>query len=189
MSAQAKYWQVPDWLCSGSPAKNMPKRFTRELPGKLTLSGKERDMRINYTEDEDFPGQFALWQGNCQRALSGKRGQESLRELESALLALPSKRLIANELDNGEDVCAIGALARYKHLTPFADPESEMEDVGVECGMPRLVAWKVVEINDNEFDFRYVGNQRVDYTPEERYAAILKWVQKQIGEGEGHAET
>lgn len=139
-------------------------------------------MRINYSEDEDFPGQFSLWQGNCQRSLAGKKGQESLRELEAALLALSSKRLITDELDDGKDVCAIGALVRYKHITPEADPESEMEDVGVECGMPRLVAWKVVELNDEHFNFRYEDNfqKRIMYTPEERYLAILGWVRKQL---------
>jgi hypothetical protein len=138
-------------------------------------------MRISYTDEEDFPGQFGLWQGNCQRSLSGKQGQAALRELEAALVALPSKRLIANELDNGQDVCAIGALVRYKKITPLADPEYEMEQVGIECGMPRLVAWTVVEINDNELDFRYVDGKRVDCTPEERYETILKWIRKQLG--------
>lgn len=27
-------------------------------------------MRINYSEEEDFPGQFGLWQGNCQRSFA-----------------------------------------------------------------------------------------------------------------------
>jgi hypothetical protein len=55
-------------------------------------------MRISYSEEEDFPGQFGLWQGNCQRALSGKKGQESLRELEAALLAMPSNRAAVERL-------------------------------------------------------------------------------------------
>jgi hypothetical protein len=141
-------------------------------------------MRISYTDEEDYPGQFGLWQANCARSISGKLGQESLRELEAALIALPSKRLIMGELDNGEDVCAIGALARYKHLAPFHDPETEMVAIGEECGMPRLVAWKVVEINDLDFEFRWIGSERIRYTPEERYSAVLAWVQKQIVLGE-----
>jgi len=136
-------------------------------------------MRISYSEEEEFSGQFALWQVNCQRSLSGNKGQQSLRELEAALLALPSKRLIAHRLDNGEDVCAIGALVRYKHISPVSDPEFEMENVGIECGMPQLVAWKIVEINDT-FDCRYEGNRRVDYTPEERYEKVLNWVREQL---------
>lgn len=133
-------------------------------------------MRINYCE-EDFPGQFGLWQANCTRSLKSKRGQASLLELEAALLALPTKRLIAGELDDGDDCCAVGALARFKGITPNADAEYEMEEVGVECGLPKLVAWKVVEFNDVHMDRKWNGLKSREYTPEERYDALLKWVQ------------
>jgi len=43
-------------------------------------------MRIGYSEDEDYPGQFELWQANCQRSLKGKKGQAALRELEACSL-------------------------------------------------------------------------------------------------------
>jgi len=142
-------------------------------------------MRIGYSDDEDWPGQFALFQANCRRSLRGQTGQCALRQLEAALLALPKPRLIAHELqDVAGDVCAIGALVRYQGITPKADPEFEMEHIGVECGMPLLVAWKVVEQNDIEFDTRYVADpvfHRVLYTPEERYDAMLAWVRQQLG--------
>lgn len=44
-------------------------------------------MRIDYTEDEDFNGQFELWQANCRRSLRGKAVQAALKRLEAALLA------------------------------------------------------------------------------------------------------
>lgn len=137
-------------------------------------------MRIGYSEDEDFPGQFELWQANCQRSLGGSAGQNTLRELEQALIALPEKRLIAGELENAEgEVCAIGALAKHRGLTSadiHADPE-EMEEVGIELGMPRLVAWKIVEVNDVELGER---KYRIPYTPEERYELMLSWVRGRI---------
>ena len=135
--------------------------------------------RIRYSDEEDFPGQFGLWQANCNRSISGQQGQSALRDLESALLALPAKRLIAGELDDGEDVCAIGALVRHRHVVLQADPE-EMVEVGEECGMPRLMAWKIVEVNDMQFDYHYIGSQRIAFTPEERYAKMLAWVQKRL---------
>lgn len=150
-------------------------------------------MRIGYADEEDYPGQFGLWQANCLRSLKGKAGQAALRELEQALLALPEKRLIANELQNAEgEVCAVGALAKYKGVTETqADPDCDMEDVGVELGMPRLVAWKVVALNDIEIDGDYVtaeGPTRYGYplrqfvpvTPEERYERVLAWVRGQL---------
>lgn len=155
--------------------------------------------RIGYSEDEDYPGQFGLWQANCERSLHGKAGQAALRELEAVLLALPSKRLIANALvDSHGEVCAIGALVQYRgDVTDemIGHGEYDMEAVGVELGMPRLVAWKVVCLNDIELNrsvlLRHEGPYRwpakqphswVEMTPEHRYEEVLKWVRARLGE-------
>lgn len=151
--------------------------------------------RISYSEDEDYPGQFNLWQANCQRSLRGKVGQRELRELEAALLALPDKRLIHGLLtDDDGGVCAVACYAKHKglDLSQF-DPEYDSDEVGIAAGMPRLVAWKVVELNDIQFDGYYVireGPSRyntmggycefVPFTPEQRYEKVLAWVRKQL---------
>lgn len=154
-------------------------------------------MRIGYSDEEDYPGQFGLWQGNCQRSLKGKAGQAALRELKAALLALPSKRLIAENLvDAHGEVCAIGALAEFRgEITDemIGQGEYDMEEVGIQLGMPRLVAWKVVEMNDLQFNgtqllwaegpYRWPAEQPYYYvpvTPEERYERMLSWVQSQL---------
>lgn len=161
-------------------------------------------MRINYSDEEEAPGQFALWQANCNRSLQGKKGQVALRELEAALLALPEKRLIADKMvDADGEVCAIGALAKHKGRDLLAEPhlgpddefdgEGEMEEIGVELGMPRLVAWKVVCKNDVDFSdselvvfegpYRWPAerpNAYVPITPERRYQKMLAWVQRQL---------
>lgn len=154
--------------------------------------------RLNYADEEDRPGQFALWDANCRRSLKGKTGQRELRELEAALLALPEKRLIKDALtDDRGGVCAIGCYARHKglDLSKF-DPEYESDEVGVEAGMPHLVAWAVVALNDVELDTvwevghgplgRYEGQYKGgialirDMTPEERYTRVLAWVREQL---------
>ncbi len=129
--------------------------------------------RIGYMEDDDYPVQFDLWQANCQRSLKGKQGQAELRQLRDALLALPDKRLILGLLINPEgEVCAVGAYARHKGLDlEKFDPEEETDVVGITAGMPRLVAWKVVEMNDKRFDY---------LTPEMRYTKMLEWVERQL---------
>jgi len=152
-------------------------------------------MRISYSDDEQYPGQFNLWQANCDRSLVGRKGQAALRELEAALVALPNKRLIADEFENEEGICPLAAVAKYRGLTRSdikADPESEMEEVGVELGMPRLVAWKIVELNDIIIDGHYadtVGPVRyggwrprvfIPAMPEERYEKVLSWVRSRI---------
>lgn len=156
-------------------------------------------MRIGYIDEEQFQGQFALWQSNCARSLRGKQGQAALRELEEALVALPTKRLIADALVHSGDVCAIGALALKRGKLDLSEEHEgdEMEDVGVGLGMPRLVAWKVVEANDidnekysvlapgpNQYGY-YHGYQpgyrlTIETTPEERYDAVLKWTRANL---------
>lgn len=144
-------------------------------------------MRISYSDEEDFPGQFDLWQANCMRSIKGKKGQAALHELEQALLALPEKRLIQGELKDEEGgVCAIGALAQYRNHEPRADPWYEMEQVGMELGLPEMVAWRIVALNDADLDFRWErlpgnGFKRVEITPEERYEAVLARVQRWLG--------
>ena len=126
-------------------------------------------MRLNYTEDEDYPGQFALWQGNCTRSLRSKAGQAALKRLEAALLAMPEKKLIRGKLvDNQAQVCALGALAKAEGVLPQPDADDldqydedledgYDEDDSAEFGesvlkFPKLVAWKVVEQNDIQLD-------------------------------------
>ena len=131
-------------------------------------------MRINYSDEEDWPGQFELWQGNCERSLRGRQGQQELKELKAALLALPDKSLLYKTLyDEEGGVCAVGAYGRHKglDLTKF-DVDSETDEVGIEAGMPKLVAWKVVEMNDILFDRTF--------TPEQRYEGMLAWVESKI---------
>ena len=154
--------------------------------------------RIGFSDDEERPGQFALWDANCRRSMRGKRGQAALRELEAALLAMPEKRLIRDLLtDDDGGVCAIGAYARHKglDLSKF-DPEDESDEVGVAAGMPALVAWSVVALNDvtldtvwevsdgplNRWDATYRGGIPLvrDMTPEERYEKVLAWVRANL---------
>jgi hypothetical protein len=105
---------------------------------------------------EDFPGQYALWQANYERALKGKRGRQALRDLREALLALPEKKLIEGALctvnpatrlrdvpedswryrdlsealgGKGEGVCAIGALLWHRKVKAGADPSEAFDSL------------------------------------------------------------
>ena len=130
-------------------------------------------MRLNYSDEESFPGLFDLWQANIDRCLKGKKGQAALLEFREALLALPEKRLIADALyDEEGSVCAVGAYGAYKGVNlNDCDPDYETDEAGFKFGLPRLVAWKLVELNDIEFD---------QCSPEERYTRMLNWVEGRI---------
>src|SRR5258708_7100863 len=125
-------------------------------------------MRINYSEDEDFNNQALMWEANQRRSIKGRKGQSALRELEAALLALPEKRLIANELERKDgEVCAVGALAKFKGVEnpmvgdSFGDyDELEVDEYEIEqaiidhaqkLGVPKLVAVAIVGKNDDMF--------------------------------------
>lgn len=65
--------------------------------------------RIEYGDSED-PLDWGRWNARVRSTLNGKPTQKHLRLLREALLALPQHRLIDNDLCDGFDVCAIGAL-------------------------------------------------------------------------------
>ena len=138
--------------------------------------------RAGYSDDID---EWAMirWRGQVASATRGKRGQKLLRDLLAALDAMPGKTLIRHELktENGE-VCALGALADARGIdVSQIDPE-EPDDVAAVFDIASPLAREIVYYNDEHFDFRYVGNQRVEITPEERWAGMRSWVAEQIAQ-------
>lgn len=151
-------------------------------------------MRISYREDEDYPNAAELFLANVERSLKGKKGQAALQKVEAALLAMPQKRLITDVLETAEgEVCALGALAKHMQVAipePTVPDYNEWEEnesyedlikFAVEqLGIPRLVAFRVIEVNDNT-QYRFLGGRdRHYYTPEERYEKVLAWVRKRL---------
>lgn len=155
-------------------------------------------MRLNYTEDEDYPGQLALWQGNRDRSMRGRKGQAALRRLRKALMDMPEKRLIReaiSEIDESRgvvDVCALGAVAMMEGHDTVLHSDTNPEDAGVEMGFLRLVSWSIVAQNDihlqgewrkfegPEIYGYYTPSRRVEHTPESRYEKMLAWVNDHI---------
>jgi hypothetical protein len=98
-----------------------------------------------------------------------------LIELASALDAMPEKKLIANSLQEGEDVCALGCLGRARGIDMSQlDPE-EPEQVASKFGIAPALAREIVWIND-DCGFRSMA-------PEQRWAMVRKWVDQQIFKG------
>ena len=135
-------------------------------------------MRVDYSEEEQYPGHFYLWQANCRRSRQGKKGQASLRELEAALLAMPDKRIHRDVLvEPSGETCAIGELMVHRKVSDGITREQAIAECavldpgdtlyhGVSVGLPRMVAWSVAVENDYERNV----------TPEKRYADMLAWV-------------
>lgn len=139
-------------------------------------------------DDEDFPNQAQLWRANTDRALAGKKGQAFLKEMEGALLSLPRPRLIEGYICKGGDVCAMGALALKRQrkagdsisaalywLEKDAPGEDDVDATASymsrNYGVLRRLSFELAWVNDEGRDCA---------TPEQRYAAVLKWIREKM---------
>ncbi len=103
--------------------------------------------RVGWSEDEDYPGQFDLWRSNVERSLAGREGQQALRDLEAAMLALPEPRLIGRRLVKGDDVCANGALVAYRRAARGQSREAVLAQMREETAFACDTCWHVKAVH------------------------------------------
>lgn len=142
--------------------------------------------------DGDYPAHW--WQIDLERALTSGRGQRFLREIETALLAMPEQKLIEGALVNYDEdeqigaVCAVGAFAAYRAMQegqtwPQAlaviaekwgngeqDDHWNTQALGRSLGLARTVAYELAFRNDEQ---AWVSD-------EERWKGVLTWVRSKI---------
>jgi hypothetical protein len=141
--------------------------------------------RAGYSDDND---EWAMirWRGQVASATRGKRGQKMLSDLLAAIDAMPQKALITHELEtfNPEsgrlDVCALGALGHARGIDMAKIDPEEPDDVAAAFDIASPLAREIVYMNDEYFDYEYIGNQRVEITPEKRWEKMRAWVANQI---------
>lgn len=128
--------------------------------------------RSGYDDSCDYDRwQLICWRGAVASAIRGRRGQSFLNELISALDALPEKKLIIEKLEDGGEVCAIGAVGRARGLSMVGvDPENS-ERVASIFGISDAMVREITYVNDDEFLRR---------TPEERFAVVRRWAKDKI---------
>ena len=127
--------------------------------------------RSGYSDDCDG---WALirWRGAVASAIRGKHGQAFLREMLAALDAMPEKRLIAGEFEQGGEVCALGAVGRARQFDMSnIDPEDH-DTVAAKFGLPHALACEIMFIND-----AWHGK-----SPELRFADVREWVKQCLNE-------
>ena len=128
--------------------------------------------RSGYSEDIDDNWALIKFRGQVASAIRGKRGQTFLREMAEALDAMPEKRLIAHELRQAGEVCAIGSVGVRRGVELEAlDPEDPDTIAGV-FGVARPLVQEIEWEND-EGSF---GPE----TPEQRWRRMRAWVSSQI---------
>jgi hypothetical protein len=129
--------------------------------------------RSGYSEECDN-WSLICWRGAVTSASRGARGQKFFKDLLAALDAMPVKELIADELQDEEGVCALGALGQARGLAlEEIDPEDH-QSVAVNFNIARALAREVVYVNDED--------GRWEETSEQRWQRVRRWVQSNIEE-------
>ena len=136
--------------------------------------------RHGYSEGECWDTESFLramnWNGVVASASRGKRGQAFFRALVAALDAMPGKRLVAGELEDGEgSVCALGCLGKAKGVDVKSVDSEDWPKLGQLFDIAPQLAQETMYRNDEGDDF---GDSR--RTPEERWAYVRRWAAHQI---------
>lgn len=132
--------------------------------------------RSGYTDDYDCDDwSLNLWRGAVVRGIRGKRGQAFLKEMAAAMDAMPEKRLIANDLEEAGEVCAIGSVGKARGVDMSElDPEDRYAVADVFNISPAMAA-EVVFMND---EASAVWDRAE--TPEERFARMRAWIEANL---------
>lgn len=142
--------------------------------------------RSGYTDDDgDDPLVFGRWRAQVKSAIRGKRGQSFLRELASAMDAMPVKELIAEELINEDgQCCTIGVVCKARGVDVTKVDYECPEEVGSAVGIARQLAAEIEYMNDEIGDKWEQDDKgkwkRVDETPEQRWQRMRTWVESKL---------
>jgi hypothetical protein len=124
--------------------------------------------------DEVDNWQLIKWRGQVASAIRGKRGQSFLVDIVDALDSMSEKRLIVNELENENGVCAIGSLGVKRGLyMAELDPEDCESIASVFDIAPQLVR-EITWLNDESDS---------SLSPEERWHTVRNWAVNNINKG------
>lgn len=124
--------------------------------------------RAGYYDDDSDQWATIRWRGAVASGIRGKRGQAFLREMLTAMDALPEKKLVAHELEMDGQVCAIGSVGMARGIDMSQlDPENYSK-VADTFGISEALAREIVYENDE-------GGWRDD-TPEKRFERMRAWV-------------
>lgn len=130
--------------------------------------------RSGYSDDCENIG---LYRGRVEASIRGVWGQAFLRDMASALDAMPVKELYANVLVQDEQhVCAIGAVALARRVDVSGLDIYDADEVSKTFGIAPCMAREIAYENDER------GPWRKEETPAERWTRMRKWVADNLRE-------
>ena len=134
--------------------------------------------RSGYEDSADCSNWSMLrWRGAVASAIRGKRGQAFLREMLTALDAMPEKQLIAAELEKSGQVCAIGCVGKARGIDMSELDPNDRETVAEVFGISAALAAEIMWTNDEATWHNHEA-------PESRFERVRAWVVAQLREGE-----
>tara|TARA_R110000787_G_scaffold194120_1_gene305683 strand:- start:7550 stop:7993 length:444 start_codon:yes stop_codon:yes gene_type:complete len=130
--------------------------------------------RSGYTDDwSDSHWPLICWRGAVNSALRGKRGQAFLKELAEAMDEMPEKRLITDELVEGDSFCTLGVIGNKRGIEMKNLDPDDRDRIGKKFDIAPAMVAEIVYENDEYFR---------EETPEQRWTRMRKWVQENIKE-------
>lgn len=152
--------------------------------------------RFNYDEDygDDWALRMGRWNARVKAVLRGRPAQAAFKELETALLAMPDKRLIEGAICDGAATCAVGEMVVHRRVMAGEDREAVLASLAPEVdeygpilddesgdetaefaaknlGITVTLGWLIAEANDETFG---------GLSPEERWQKMLTWTRRHI---------
>ena len=125
--------------------------------------------------DSDYP--VELYRQSVDRALRGKRGQTFLRELATALDAMPVKELIADELVRADGACCtLGVVCKTRGIDVSHIDYEDPWVVGRRLGVATAMAAEIAYMNDEYMPRRHFAEDEAPETPVQRWERMRKWV-------------
>lgn len=144
--------------------------------------------RSGYVDDGGDDLALGRWRAQVASAIRGKRGQRFIRDLITALDAMPEKKLIEGAFQTDGGCCAAGAVGRLRgvDMSGLNPPEDDLEYYDAkEWNIPAaevldvavpLIA-EVEWVNDEGYSWR--GDDDGD---EARWKRVRDWATRQLKE-------
>lgn len=113
----------------------------------MSRSGYSDDYGDDYGDDD--PLALGRYRAQVNSAIRGKRGQALLRELLAALDAMPEKRLVAGELEEDGEFCALGVVGQARGLNLAAIDTYDAESLAPQFNIAEQLAREIMWVNDD----------------------------------------
>lgn len=140
------------------------------MAGKISVMS-----RSGYSDDGDFdPLSLGRWRAQVASAIRGKRGQAFLREMVTALEAMPEKRLIAHDLEHAGNVCAIGSVGLRRGVDMSEIDPEDPDAIAATFGIAHQLVSEIEFMNDEAF----YGSA------EARWQFMRAWAARNIAQGD-----